>query len=160
MLLDTGDLDGFLALLSKPPRSADTEPETWRFRGVASEKAGDLPGAVEFYRKAIELNPYVPGYYYRLAMAEERLGLREEAIAHRKRTKEMNEARAQLPTAYGRYFAAQEALANNGKADQLIAAYKQLASICNTLGWAQCRPGLELPRQLVLTYGSSNRSYY
>ena len=77
MLLEQGDLDAFLALLEKPPKSAETEPETWMFRGVASEKAGDWQAAADHFRKAIELNPYVPKYYYRLAMVEERLGLRD-----------------------------------------------------------------------------------
>ena len=131
MLLEQGDLDAFLVLLQKAPKSAEDEPETWLFRGVAREKAGDLNQAAEFYRKAIELNPYVPKYYYRLAMAEERLGLREQAIAHRKRNNEMNEARAQLPAAYARFFTAQETDSNAS----LTTACKQLASICETLGW-------------------------
>ncbi len=125
----------FLAVLRNAPKSADSEPETWLFRGVAAEKAGDLPAAAEFFRKAIELNPYGPKYYYRLAMAEERLGLREEAIAHRKRTKEMNEARAQLPAAYADYFAAADA--DQTAPPDLAAAYKHLASICETLGWSR-----------------------
>jgi tetratricopeptide (TPR) repeat protein len=135
MLLDQGDLDPFLAVLRNAPKSADSEPETWLFRGVAAEKAGDLPAAAEFYRKAIELNPYGPKYYYRLAMAEERLGFREEAFAHRKRSKEMNEARSQLPAAYADYFAATEA--DQTASPNLAAAYKHLASICETLGWSR-----------------------
>jgi tetratricopeptide (TPR) repeat protein len=134
-LLDQGDLDAFLALLAKAPRSAESEPETWMFRGVASEKAGDWHAAALHLRKAIELNPYVPKYYYRLAMAEERLGLRDQALAHRKRTKEMNEARAQLRSAYADFFAA-TAPAKSGTA-AMGAACKHLASICETLGWAR-----------------------
>jgi tetratricopeptide (TPR) repeat protein len=136
MLLDLGDLDTFLAVLRNAPQSAESEPETWFFRGVASEKAGDMPAAAGSFRKAIELNPYVPKYYYRLATAEQRLGFREEAIAHRKRTKEMNEARAQLPVAYAQYFAAAEGNKTATTPD-LATAYKRLASICETLGWSR-----------------------
>ena len=135
MLLEQGDLDAFLALLEKAPPSAESEPETWMFRGVAREKAGDWHAAADHFRKAIELNPYVPKYYYRLAMAEERLGLREQALAHRKRTKEMNDARAQLPVAYGDYFAS--TVPNNPGVPTVEAACKRLASICETLGWAR-----------------------
>jgi len=136
MLLDQGDLDTFLTVLRNAPKPADGEPETWFFRGVASEKTGDLPAAAEFFRKAIELNPYAPKYYYRLAMAEERLGLREEAAAHRKRTKDMNDARTQLPIAYGQYFAIAEGTKTATTPD-LATVCKRLASICETLGWAR-----------------------
>jgi len=135
MLLEQGDLDAFLALLAKAPPSAESEPETWMFRGVASEKAGDWQGAAEHFRKAIELNPYVPKYYYRLAMAEERLGLRDQALTHRKRTKEMNDARAQLPIAYADYFASIPP--RKAGAPDMAAAGKRLASICETMGWSR-----------------------
>jgi tetratricopeptide (TPR) repeat protein len=133
MLLEQGDLDAFLTLLAKAPRSADGEPETWMFRGVVSEKAEDWHTAANHFRKAIELNPFVSKYHYRLAMVEQRLGRRDEALAHRKRTKELNEARSQLPAAYADYFAA--TTAGQRGAPALAAACKHLASICETLGW-------------------------
>ena len=43
------------------------------FRGVACESAEDLRGSAAYFRKAIELDPFVPKYYYRLAMVEQRL---------------------------------------------------------------------------------------
>ncbi len=136
MLLDQGELESFLALLEKAPKGADIESETWMFRGVAREKAGNWPAAAECFRKAIELNPTVSKYYYRLAVAEERLGLRKEAMAHRQRTKEMNEARGQLPAAYADYFAAQK-LDGEAHAQAMAAACKHLGSICETLGWSR-----------------------
>jgi tetratricopeptide (TPR) repeat protein len=135
MLLDQGDFDAFLDLLNRPPKSADTEPETWMFRGVAREKAGDWQAAAGFFQKAIDLDPTVPKYYYRLGMAEERLGLRKQAIAHRERTKVMNEARGKLSAAYSDYFAAQ-APAKSASPD-LATACRHLGSICETLGWAR-----------------------
>jgi tetratricopeptide (TPR) repeat protein len=139
MLLEQGDLDAFLALLGKAPGSAESEPETWMFRGVASERAGNWQAAAANFQKAIELNPYTPKYYYRLAMAEERLGLRDEAITHRKRTKEMNDARAQLPAAYADYFAAMPP--RKAGAPEMMAVCKRLASICETLGWSRAAQG-------------------
>jgi tetratricopeptide (TPR) repeat protein len=135
MLLEQGDLDAFLALLLKAPKSAETEPETWMYRGVAREKAGDWQAASEHFRKAIELNPTEPKYYYRLAMAEDRLGLREPAADHRGRTKEMNEARRQLPSAYADYLAALNG--KNSPGHDMATACTQLARICATLGWAR-----------------------
>ena len=41
LLLEQGELERFLALLAVAPPSADADAETWYFRGIASEKAGD-----------------------------------------------------------------------------------------------------------------------
>jgi tetratricopeptide (TPR) repeat protein len=134
MFLENGDQGAFLALLEAPPKSAETEPETWLFRAIASESKQDLQTAAKYFRKAIELNPFVSKYYYRLAMVEQRLGLHEEARAHRARTKEMNEARAQLGTAYSDYFVARDGADGGAK---MAAVCRQLASICDTLGWSR-----------------------
>jgi tetratricopeptide (TPR) repeat protein len=135
MLLEQGDLDAFLALLENAPKSAETESETWMYRGVAREKAGDWQAASEHFLKAIELDPTAPKYYYRLAMAEDRLGLHELAADHRGRTKEMNEARRQLPSAYADY---QSALyRKNSLGHDMATACTQLARICEKLGWAR-----------------------
>ena len=60
LLLERGELDTFLALLKQPPKGADSESETWMYRGVASEKSGDWQAAAQNFHKAIEINPVVP----------------------------------------------------------------------------------------------------
>jgi tetratricopeptide (TPR) repeat protein len=95
-----------------------------------------MAAAAASYRRPIELNPYTSKYYYRLATAEERLGLRDEAVAHRKRTKEINEARAQLTVAYAQYFATMEGNRTAATPD-LATACQHLASICETMGWSR-----------------------
>ena len=132
MLLEQGELDSFLALLEKSPPGADLEPETWMFRGVAKEKAGDWEAAAQEFRKATELNPSVAKYHYRLATAEDRLGLRDSAAGHRERNKVLNDARAQLSTAYAAFFAPGAAKSSRSELD---AARRRLASLCETLGW-------------------------
>jgi tetratricopeptide (TPR) repeat protein len=146
MLLDNGELDTFLTVLNQPPPSADTEPETWLFRAVAHEKAGDRESARAEYERAIRLNPFVPKYHYRLAMLQERMGLREEAKVHRQRNKEMNEARVELRQAYADFFAVQ---AQHGLGSLKMAAIcRRLATICETLGWARAAHGWnQLARQ-------------
>ena len=84
--LEQGELDRFLAMLRVPPPSADNDPETWFFRGVASEKAGDWRMAASHFQKAIDLNPFLNKCYYRLGMADGRLGLHEQAAANRKKS--------------------------------------------------------------------------
>jgi tetratricopeptide (TPR) repeat protein len=135
MLLEQGELDDFLALLRRVPGSAESESETWFFRGVVCEKAGDWERTAENLRKAIELNPYVSKYHYRLAMALERLGLREQAAAHRKRTKQINDARVQLRGAYFDFLNASEPPESRGR--QSATAARRLGSLCETLGWAR-----------------------
>ena len=139
MLLDQGEMESFLALLKRAPEGADNEPETWMFRGAASEKVGDWAAAAGDFRKAIELSPVVSKYYYRLATAEERLGLRDAAAAHRQRTKEINDARSQLPAAYAAFFAAKKP-GKPGSQD-MDAACRRLASLCETLGWLRAAQG-------------------
>ena len=102
---------------------------------MAHEKAGDWKAASDDWQKAIELNPFTPKYHYRLAMAQERLGLRDQAKVHRERNKEMNEARAQLRGAYFDYFAAED---HQGPGvPDMTTVRRRLATICETLGWSR-----------------------
>jgi tetratricopeptide (TPR) repeat protein len=135
MLFEEGDLDGFLAVLEKAPKAAERAPEAWGFRGIAREIAEDWKAAADCFRAAIELNPYEPKYHYRLAMAAERLGQREQAAVHRRRTKVINEARAQLPAAYADYFAA--SAPEKPTIADIATACKHLAKICETMGWSR-----------------------
>ena len=93
MLHEQGDWDKLLAALARVPASVDGEPSIWKFRGGAKLRAGDLAGAAADYREAIERNPNVVDYHHRLALVEERLGLRDSAAGHRSRAAELREAR-------------------------------------------------------------------
>jgi len=132
MLYELGHQDAWAAELARVPKSADIEPEVWKFRGIAKEKAGDMAGAAEDYRRAIERNPFIVEYHYRLAMAEERLGHPQQAIQHRKTTQQLREARSDLRTAFSDYLEAQDT-----HSPSLPAAIERLASICRTLGFTR-----------------------
>jgi tetratricopeptide (TPR) repeat protein len=135
VLMEGGDLESFLELLLTPPPGADSEPETWFFRGIASEKAGDWKTAAAQFKKSIDLNPFLAKGYYRLAVAEERLGLRDQASVHRKKTKEINEARGQFPAAYSSYLASLDS--GGPSAAGTAAAAQRVATICDILGWSR-----------------------
>jgi tetratricopeptide (TPR) repeat protein len=135
MLLERGELERFGALLRNPPPSADGEAETWFFRGVAAEKEANWKVATARFGKALELNPFLGKCYYRLATAEERLGLRDQALAHRKKSKEINDARAQLSVAYSSYLASLSARKPGDPSPEAIA--RRIAAACATLGWAR-----------------------
>ena len=135
MILEQGDLERFVELLDRPPQAADLEPETWFFRGTVAEKNGDWAQARDDFQKAIDLHPFMPKYYYRLAAVLDRLGDRTRAAAHRKRTQQMNDARSQLPGAYNGFLSAQESA--TAKSADRAAAARRLGSICEILGWAR-----------------------
>ena len=135
LLLEQGELERFLTLLSGAPPSADGDAETWYYRGVASEKAGDWSMAAAHFRKAIDLNPFLQKCHYRLGMAEERLGLREQADVHRRRSTEMNETRGRFPAAYSAYF--RDRKPGENAASDYSQDARRLAAICETLGWAR-----------------------
>jgi tetratricopeptide (TPR) repeat protein len=130
-----GDMDTWSALLAKVPPSADSEAEIWKFRGLRKERAGDWAGAASDYRAALERNPYITAYHYRLAMVEERLGCRDEAAKHRKQADQLREARSQLLPAFTDVIDAQEHRAST--APNLPVSIRRLASICETLGWTR-----------------------
>jgi tetratricopeptide (TPR) repeat protein len=134
-LLEQGEFDRFLAMLRVPPPSADNDPETWFFRGVASEKAGDWRMAAAHFQKGIELNPFHNKCYYRLGMAQGRLGLSKEAAANRRKSTEINEARGQFPVAYAAFFDSYKSGATGASAP--AASARRLAAFCDTLGWAR-----------------------
>jgi hypothetical protein len=135
MLHEQGARDQWSALLLRVPKSADTEPEIWNFRGLAQELKGDLVGASENYRKAIERNPYVVAYQYRLSIVEERLGHQAEASDLRAQTQRLRKARSDLPGAYSDYLNAR----NQGTPTraELAPAMLRLASICRSLGFTR-----------------------
>jgi tetratricopeptide (TPR) repeat protein len=135
MLHDQGELEHFLEVLDTPPPSADTDPETWFFRGLASEKSGNWKNAAAHFSKAIELHPFLAKAHYRLAVAEERLGLRDQAVAHRKKSKDINEARGQFPAAYSAYFASLDSSGSNDTGAAPATAARRMEAICETLGW-------------------------
>ncbi len=133
--LEQGDLERFLARLRDPPSSADNDPETWFFRGVASEKASDWRVAATHFQKAIELNPFLGKCYYRLAAVQARLGLREAAAANRKKSSEIHEARGRFHGAYAKFF--ESVRSKEPGTSSPTEAARRLAAICETVGWTR-----------------------
>jgi tetratricopeptide (TPR) repeat protein len=135
MLLEDGELERFRAVLSVAPPSAEKEPDAWYFRGISSEKAGDWSGAAAHFRAAVELNPFHAKSYYRLSVAEGRLGHQEQARANRTKSTAINEARGQFHGAYADFFAKVKSTKLGGAVPAKPA--RRLAEICETLGWSR-----------------------
>ena len=135
MLQSLGELDAFNAILTRAPALAETEPDIWIFRGEAGERAGDWASAAAHYRQALALNPDLHNAHYRLANLEARLGHSVEAAVHRKRWRELSEARGELRQAFDVYVDAQHRLPNDSP--ELLESLRRLASICQTLGWSR-----------------------
>ncbi len=143
MLQSLGELDAFNEALARVPAAAEIEPEIWMFRGQSRERESDWPGAAENYRQALERNPNLLNAQYRLAIVEDRLGLREQSAAHRKRWQALRDAQTQLRQADAEYrlALAEASSPGAGPGPKLRAAVKRLASICETLGWSRVAEG-------------------
>jgi tetratricopeptide (TPR) repeat protein len=141
MLHEQGERDAWQALLARVPRSAESEPEIWKFRGLESELKGDLAGAADNYRKAIELNPYMVEYHYRLSLVEERLGHASAASEHRTITQRVRKARTDLAGAYSTYLKVRNQ--PTATRSDLVPAMLRLASICRALGFMRAADAWE-----------------
>ena len=135
MLHEQGDLDALMAELARVPEVGESEPEIWKIRGLMAEKAGDWTKAAHDYRMALERNPYVTAYHYRLAMVEERLGHSELAAEHRRKAEKLRASREHLSTAFSDFLTAGEHRDSRGP--ELRRSIKRLASVCETLGWGR-----------------------
>lgn len=135
MLQEEGNLDELREAVARVPRGAETEPEVWKFRGIVCEKDGDWAGAARAYREAIDRNPYVNEYHYRLGTAEDRLGHRQKAKEHKDRAAVLREARAQISLAYSHFFEVRDKPEPDLR--ELRKALRRLGSLCETLGWSR-----------------------
>ena len=135
MLHEQGVREAWQAVLARVPKTAESEAEIWKFRGLARELTGDLAGAAELYRKAIKLNPFTLEYHYRLSIVEERLGHPAQAAEHRAVAQRLRKARTDLPGAYSDYLKAR----NQGTPtrSELAPPMLRLASICRRLGFTR-----------------------
>jgi len=140
MLLERGQMEEFATMLARVPAAAETEPQIWFFRGVAREKQGDLEGAVRLFREALARNPFTMEYHYRCALVEDRLGRRDDAASHRKRSQQLRAARTELHQFFGDYLDIVNHRPTLSPRD-LPATIKRLASICEMLGWVRAAEG-------------------
>ena len=135
MLHERGDRKGCFAAVERAPREAEVEPEFLKFRAMAREDLGDYASAADCYRAAIERNPNVVEYHYKLAIVEERLGNREKAAEQRKLAKTLREARAELPKAYTDFLEARDDLPTGGP--DIAQAVQNLSKVCRVLGFTK-----------------------
>lgn len=139
MLQEEGNIDELRDAVARLPRAVDGDPEIWKFRGIVCEKTGakggDWEGAAKAYRRAIELNPYQHEYYYRLGMAEDRLGHRQQAKEHKAHSDVLTKARSELSAVYSRYFELR------AKPDpdmrEIKKTLRRLGTLSETLGWSR-----------------------
>jgi len=128
-----GDRDGVRAALRKVPTSADEDADVWKFRGLASEWAGDPAAARDAFLRATKLNPYEAEYWYRLGIAERRLGRPAQAADNIRRSQRLRTAFTELQDAFYEYLkASQEAAEGKTPSRKVV---ERVASLCEQLGW-------------------------
>ena len=132
-LHDRGNRQAWFAAVAKVPKETEVEPEIWKFRAMAREAADDDSGAADCYEKAIERNPNIVEYHYRLAIVEERLGHRKQAAEQRRLAKILRDARAELPKAHADFIEARENRPTGGP--NLADSIRNLSAVCRSLGF-------------------------
>jgi tetratricopeptide (TPR) repeat protein len=119
--------------ITQLPESAQADPEIWMIRASARERTGDWAGAADAYRQSIRLRPWSDEAHYKLAIVEDRLGERAAADEHRKRHRDLRDARDQLRQAYDAYLDANQNASLTLRAD-LRSIYERLATSCTAVG--------------------------
>ena len=144
ILYQKGDREAIKAAVAHLPAGADDDAELWKFRGLACEWRGDMPGEAEAFRRAVSLDPAEGEYLYKLGVAEQRAGQPEQAAQHLRRSQELRQA---FPKFHDAYFDFLDILQKShpGNSDY-NAAVERLAGFCDLYGW---KPEAQASRQLI-----------
>jgi predicted Zn-dependent protease len=135
ILQDRNDPAALAAAVARLPASlqgVDTAID--RARAAALESSDEQEKAAAVLDDLLERDPYDDEAHFRRARLAQRLGETQRAEHHRARHKALSDARDALPMAladYGRL-----SLAPAGRASAAD-AMRQLATLCETLGWSQ-----------------------
>ena len=71
-------------------------------------------------------------------------------MIHRRKSKEINEARGQFPAAYSGYF--DQSRFSGPSSSAPAAAARRIAAICETLGWSRAGRGVEPPGNVTVVW--------
>jgi tetratricopeptide (TPR) repeat protein len=80
----------FISMIGYVIRESVHTAEDYIRLGSEYEQKGDLNSAVDYYRRAVELEPFSPMPYYILGLALERMGRMKEAVQHYQRAMELD----------------------------------------------------------------------
>jgi tetratricopeptide (TPR) repeat protein len=145
LLNTSGDLDGLRKAVARLPESVAEDPAVLKLRARLLELDRRWADAAVLYRRILRANPSDDQAYFHLAQAEERLDQHGPAQEHRRRWQTLRNARTELGRAYQTVL---DLRAADPKSSRYHAAIRDLARICETLGWkrdaegwAQLAPG-------------------
>jgi tetratricopeptide (TPR) repeat protein len=145
LLNSSGDLDGLRKAAARLPESAAENTAALKHRARLMELDRRWSDAAALYRRILRVSPFDNQAYFHLAQAEERLDQHGPAQEHRRRWQTLRDARTELGRAYQAVLDLRASAPNTPKHH---AAIRDLARICETLGWkrdaegwAQLAPG-------------------
>ena len=131
-----GDRDAVQAALARLPKSAEADPDVCKFRGLAHTWKGDFRAAADSFRKAVALNPREAEYPYQLGMAEQRLGLRDQAATDLLQSRRLRDDYQKMHEAYIHYQSVARPDVDPA-APAVRAAVERLADLSERLGWTR-----------------------
>jgi tetratricopeptide (TPR) repeat protein len=133
ILHDRGDLEAFREAIARVPSTTEGDAKVWMYRGVARQTDGDVPGALEAFRRSAELAPNDAEIIYKLGMAELARGLTVPGREHLARTRQLHQAYSDLKDAYHGF---REQARRNPRDDPgYRSSIGRLAEACRLLGW-------------------------
>jgi tetratricopeptide (TPR) repeat protein len=135
VLARAGDQSSLEQAFAQMPEATNQYADTWIARGLEREEAGDVAGAGQAYRRAIDTSAFEEDGYYKLALIEKRLGHATEAQTALDHQRALHEARVELHTAYEAYLDASHGPSARGSV--IAELSERLAQGCESLGWSR-----------------------
>lgn len=117
--------------LEQIPPSTESSPLCWRYRAQLLDLLGRAEEAVAAARKAVELDPYDPENHYQLGQMLIRVGQRDEAESHVRRSQELQSILQQLRDTFERFRQEWPTLVEPQERCDLAI---ELARLCEQLG--------------------------
>jgi thioredoxin-like negative regulator of GroEL len=138
LLNASGDLDGLKGAVARLPESLAENPAALKHRARLRELDRQWSEAAALYRRILRVSPSDDQAYFHLAQAEDRLDQPGPAQEHRRRWQALRNARTELGRAYQ---AVLDLRASAPDTPKHHAAIRDLARICEALGWKRDAEG-------------------
>lgn len=132
---ERGDLEALRRCLDTAPRTVDRFGETWKYRGILHERAGNWQLALDSFQKAREFLPDDIEVNHRAALMLGRLGRKDEAREIQTTAQKRRDALGKMEE----YFLAynDEIRKPDARNSEIASHLRRLAEACRELDWTR-----------------------